>query len=244
MIYLKTSSVEEMKNIIKSTVTLIIALVGVVGGAVWAITSNWEIEPIILTIVSCLEILGFFLLKSPENSPDRAEQVVTNDNFVNVNVNVNNTPKEESTPEISERQLGRETIIDSMKSKARILFIDDDKNFNVVKILKDSGWRQTKTLVDIKTLDTAAVTEADILFVDINGVGKLLNLQYEGLDLALMLKQKYPSKRVVIYSANKTSNSFHEAWDKCDFKLEKNALPYQFQSLVEEFSVELYKSRL
>ncbi|HMO41472.1 MAG TPA: hypothetical protein PKC76_19065 [Saprospiraceae bacterium] len=82
----------------------------------------------------------------------------------------------------------------------------------------------------------------DIYFVDINGVGKLLNCKNEGLDLALMLKQRYPDKKVVIYSANSKNNVFHEAWDKCDSKIEKNALPYQFQSLVEQYSVEKYKN--
>ena len=68
---------------------------------------------------------------------------------------------------------------------------------------------------------------------------KLINCEHEGLDIALMLKQKYPNKKVVIYSANK-NNNFHPAWDQCDFKLEKNALAYQFQSLVEQYSLELY----
>jgi len=76
--------------------------------------------------------------------------------------------------------------------------------------------------------------------VDINGVGKLLGCEYEGLDIALMLKQKYPKKKTVIYSANKNNNAFHKAWDLCDYKLEKNALPYQFQGLVEQYSIELF----
>lgn len=100
----------------------------------------------------------------------------------------------------------------------------------------------TKSVVDIKTIDTPNVKENDIYFVDINGVGKLLNLEYGGLDLALMLKQRFPQKKVVIYSANKTSYSFHEAWEKVDFKLEKNALPYQFQNLVEQYSLELHNT--
>ena len=99
--------------------------------------------------------------------------------------------------------IDRATVIESLKSKTCVLFIDDDRNFNVVKILKDSGWKNTKTVVDIKTLDIPVVKDADIVFVDINGVGKMLNLQYEGLDLALMLKQKYPEKKIIIYSATK-----------------------------------------
>jgi hypothetical protein len=133
----------------------------------------------------------------------------------------------------------REAKIESLKSKVKILFIDDDTKFNIVKILKDSKWKHTKSVVDIKSLDIPIVKEADIFFVDVNGIGKLLNCEHEGLDIALMLKQKYPNKKVVIYSANK-NNNFHPAWDQCDFKLEKNALTYQFQSLVEQYSLELY----
>lgn len=136
--------------------------------------------------------------------------------------------------------VSREAKIESLKSKVKILFIDDDKKFNVVKILKDSNWKNTSAVVDIKSLDIPIVKEADIFFVDVNGVGKLLNCEHEGLDIALMLKQKYPNKKIVIYSANSYNNNFHKAWDACDFKLEKNALPYQFQSLVEQYSLELY----
>jgi hypothetical protein len=133
---------------------------------------------------------------------------------------------------------GREYKVEAQKSKFTILFIDDDKNFNIVKILKDSGWKNTSAVTDIKNLDVPAVKDADLFFIDVNGVGKLMNCEYEGLDLALMLKQKYSSKKVVIYSANKNFNAFHAAWDICDFKLEKNALPLQFISLVEKFCLE------
>lgn len=135
----------------------------------------------------------------------------------------------------------RESKIDALKNRYRILFIDDDKNFNIVKILKASGWKHTTAVQDLKSLDSESVRTSDIFFVDINGVGKLLNCQFEGLDLALMLKQRYPDKIVGIYSANRNNNAFHDAWDTCDFKLEKNALPYQFQSLVEKYSLDSNK---
>lgn len=235
-----------MKRIIKSIITFIIALVGIICGGIWAVQSNWQWEPVILFIVSLLEIVGFiFIEDSSENSSIQSEVPINknkNEQNVNVNVNVGNGIKSEEIPQSNNNTADRNVIIDSMKSKIRILFIDDDKNFNVVKILKDSGWKNTKTVVDIKSLDIPIVKDADIFFVDINGVGKLLNLEYEGLDLALMLKQKYNTKKVIIYSANKTNNSFHDAWDSCDFKLEKNALPYQFQNLVEDISFKIYNS--
>lgn len=122
------------------------------------------------------------------------------------------------------------------------MFIDDDKNFNIVKILKDSGWRNTKTIIDVKTLDDQNIKNSEIIFVDINGVGKLLSLPNEGLDLALMIKQKYQKKKVIIYSANSSNNSFHEVWELADNRLAKNALPYQFQHLVEKYSLEFYNN--
>lgn len=165
--------------------------------------------------------------------------VISPINTINVNVGKmedNNSTKETASKDNS---FNREAKIDSLKSKVKILFIDDDKKFNIVKILKDSNWKNTKSVVDIKSIDIPIVKDADILFVDVNGVGKLLNCEHEGLDIALMLKQKYPNKKIVIYSANK-NNNFHSAWDVCDFKLEKNALSYQFLSLVEQYSLELY----
>jgi hypothetical protein len=158
----------------------------------------------------------------------------------NINVNVGKMENSDGIENQSKYDSSnREAKIESLKSKVRILFIDDDTKFNIVKILKDSRWKHTKSVVDIKSLDIPIVKDADIFFVDVNGIGKLLNCEHEGLDIALMLKQKYPNKKVVIYSANK-NNNFHPAWDQCDFKLEKNALAYQFQSLVEQYSLELY----
>lgn len=230
-----------MKNFIKNKITVFSALIGFIGGVIWIFSKGIESEQVILTLISALEILGYFLLPK-EPSYNGSNSKFNNEQKIKVNVNINNgqsLSKEQN--EITEKEIDRTTILDIMCKKTSILFIDDDNKFNVVKILKDSGWKKTKSTVDIKTLDVQAVKDADIVFVDINGVGKLLNLEFEGLDLALMLKQKYKEKKIIIYSANRNSNSFHNAWDLCDFKLEKNALPYQFQNLVEEYSIEKFK---
>lgn len=220
--------------------------------------TNFDYEPITVFIMGIVGILYFFFkpkedkkgILSPvkiKNKGSRSSSSSKTDlnqtQNVNVNLslgsNISQNSNESNIQKEHNQAEDRDLLIDLKKPKTKILFIDDDKNFNVVNILKTSGWKNTKSVVDIKTLDISAVKEADILFVDINGVGKLLNLENEGLDLALMLKQKYPAKRVVIYSANKNNNIFHDAWDICDFKLEKNALPYQFQSLVEKYSLEI-----
>lgn len=75
--------------------------------------------------------------------------------------------------------------------------------------------------------------KSDIFFVDIQGVGKKLDFQDEGLGLANALKNKYPNKKVVIYSAENRGDRFHEALKKADDSLPKNAEPFQFQQTIE-----------
>lgn len=161
-------------------------------------------------------------------------------NYINVNLGKKDDLNVKREISNNENSLNRDAVIESLKSKVHILFIDDDKKFNIVKILKDSKWKNTNTVTDIKSVDLKIIKDADIIFVDINGVGLLLKCEHEGLDIALMLKRKYPNKKIVIYSANKNNDNFHPAWDECDFKLEKNALSYQYLSLVEQYSIELY----
>ena len=230
-----------MRKLIHNTITLFIGIAGLIGGLIWGYYSQWDFEPIILAIISFLEIVAYLTVpKEKQNSLRTTNKSESkNKNKQEVKVTLNNFTSE-SDQKLQKTKNDRNAIIDSKKDKIGILFIDDDKNFNVVKILKDSDWKKTKSITDIKSLDISQVKNAEIIFLDINGVGKILNLEYEGLDLALMLKQKYPEKKIIIYSANKTSNSFHEAWDVADGRLEKNALPYQFQNMVENFSLEYY----
>jgi hypothetical protein len=123
------------------------------------------------------------------------------------------------------------------KEETRILFIDDDVRFKVAKILGRSGWKYTKVIKDATTLDDAEILEADILFIDVQGVGVSLGFSDEGLGLALAVKEKYPKKKVVIYSAETQGNRFHSALRKADSFLPKNADPYEFQRIVEEFTI-------
>lgn len=240
------------KKVVASNYTFFCSLIGLIIGGIWMYESNWHFEPLIIFSVSLCEIIGYIIYKelyavSHEiENPSGYKNKSKVESKVVVNINspskTNNSSLNKGESDI--KGPSREFIIDSMKSKTHILFIDDDEHFNVVKILKNSGWTKTKSVVDIKSLDIQIVKEADIFFVDINGVGKILGLEFQGLDLSLMLKQKYPEKKVIIYSANNNFNPFHKAWDACDYKLEKNALPYQFQNLVEKFSIEKFNKIL
>lgn len=164
----------------------------------------------------------------------------TNEQTINLTINSGHEINHSEPSVTSAGKINREDQIELLKGKLRILFIDDKKTV-IAQNLRNDGWKNTKLIHDVKSLNIAAIKNADVFFVDINGVGISLGLEHEGLDLALMIKKKFKNKKVVIYSGNKKNNMFHEAWDVCDHRLEKNALPIQFESLVEQFALEIYK---
>lgn len=171
--------------------------------------------------ISVIGLMFYFLKSKQKNS------TAINENSNSVIVNINNTQ------ENNQNKQDRDDCLIELKKKTKILFIDDDNKFKVVSILKNSGWVNTKIIKDINNLDSDEVRTTDIFFVDIQGVGKKLEFQDEGLGLANALKNKYPNKKVVIYSAENRGDRFHEALKKADDSLPKNAEPFQFQQTIE-----------
>lgn len=122
------------------------------------------------------------------------------------------------------------------KDDYRILFIDDKhSDFKMVSILKKAGWTNTKAIKDLTDLDDIKAREASIIFVDINGVGVQM-FEDQGLGLAAALKDKYPKKTIILYSAEPTGDRFDKKLKKVDDSLPKNAEPYEFISLIEQYS--------
>ncbi|EHU1489773.1 response regulator transcription factor [Acinetobacter baumannii] len=142
--------------------------------------------------------------------------------------NISNTPPSQQV----EEKVDKNNIYE-LRQKIKILFIDDDTKFQTAKMLKNSGWQNTNIIKDCKNLNAPEIIETDIFFVDIHGVGIELGFSDHGLGLAAALKQKYPEKKVVIYSAEKQWDSFHKAWNLVDDRLPKDADTYQFESTIE-----------
>lgn len=162
-------------------------------------------------------------------------------NKIASNINSNNIVINSNTPALN-NNAGTDTNITQKslaqyKDQTRILFVDDDARFKVSKILVRSGWVHSKLIKDCETLDDQNIVNANILFIDVQGVGVAMGFNDEGLGLALAIKDKYPEKKVVIYSAETQGDRFHEALRKADSFLPKNADPYEFQKLVEGFTV-------
>jgi hypothetical protein len=126
----------------------------------------------------------------------------------------------------------------AIRSRAhiRILFIDDDTRFKVVKIMKQAGWPNVQIKKDIKDLEEPDVKDSDVFFIDIHGVGRALDFADGGLGLTLAIKNKYPEKKVVLYSAQTDGDRFHKALKKADGSLPKNSEPYEFITLLEQLT--------
>ena len=171
-----------------------------------------------------------------KNKPTNIDQGVKNEvTFVN-NAGV---PASQSMNEgIPKSATATKEDLVRRKKLINVLFIDDDTTFNIVKILNNAGWN-TKIIKDVGSLDDDKVLEAHILFVDIRGVGVKLGLQEEGLTLAKELKNKFPRKKVIIYSAESVGNRFHKALRSVDEFLSKDAESLEFLELVDQFSAQI-----
>ena len=131
--------------------------------------------------------------------------------------------------------------IESIKQICRLLFIDD-KRFPIVNLLKESGWINTTAIRDVDTLNQIDIKDAHVIFVDVQGVGKKLKFSDEGLGLVIALKEKYPNKKIIVYSAEAAGHvqAFHRGIDIADARLSKLADPIYFINTVERFSLELF----
>jgi hypothetical protein len=187
---------------------------------------DWMFDGLGVAILSTIVAAGAFLVKKKEPLGNDASHDKID---IKQDVVVNSGEK---------LVMDMEEIADlgSRKEITRILFVDDDSRFKVVKILQNSGWRHTKTIKDVKTLDDADIKWADIFFIDVQGVGVSMGFADEGLGLALAIKEKYPDKKVVIYSAETKGDRFHRALRQADSFLPKDADPYEFQKIVEDLS--------
>ncbi len=195
--------------------------------------ANWQ-EIVVMGI--SLPIVGFFLkklLKKKEETPleSTQENKSSNSNVATVNFYNASTEKEQN--------IEKEKKIENLRPSVSILFIDDDIKFKVISILKNSGWIQTKIVRDLKNLNELSITNAHIVFVDIQGVGKQMGFTDDGLGLAASIKKKYPKKKVIIYSADSEGSRFHEAFRLADDQLSKNAVPYEFESVIETMTSQL-----
>ena len=113
-----------------------------------------------------------------------------------------------------------------------------------MNIIKKSGWKNCSLIKKVLDLNIDKIKKAHIIFVDIKGVGEELFGKDAGLGVAKALKEKYSEKTIVLYSAESNWNIFHEAINMVDERIEKNAKPIEFVSLIEMYADKIWKKRL
>ncbi|ENU31068.1 MULTISPECIES: hypothetical protein [unclassified Acinetobacter] len=186
--------------------------------------------------------LYFTFFRSPK---DAVTQQNTNKNGTQTNNNGSNNTTQVvnigavQVKDVEEEKQVQKMDISTLKSKVRILFIDD-QDFPVIKNLKRSGW-SVDHLYKVDDIDHPYIIASHILFVDINGVAKDLSDE-DGIGLVKALKKKYASeKKVIIYSAESDGDRFNEAFRLCDDFLPKQSDYFEFSGIVEKYSQEIIK---
>lgn len=205
------------------------------GGAILWTIFKFDYEPLITSFGLLATLIGLWVSNSKEK-----ELEVENKNELKNEINITNNVGTGESNNVTPKSSGStKEELDKRKKLTNVLFVDDDTKFKIIKILNIAGWVNTKIIKDVKNPDEEIVTNAHIIFVDINDVGIKMGFTDEGLGLAKYLKNKYPEKKVIIYSTDTSGNRFHPALREVDTFLPKNAEPYEFQEIIEQYSAEV-----
>lgn len=211
-------------------ILILLNVIGLVVALGWWYTAPSP-EPIITALTLAGALVAQLVRSSRKQKTPKVAQKKHNTQQVQQTVNVYSAARPATSSVTEDMQ---DKSLAEKKNRIRILFIDDDTKFKVVSILKSNGWVNTKIVKDAM-VDDDVVVQSDIIFVDIHGVGKLMQCKDEGLGLAMQIKRKYSSKRVVLYSAESHGDRFHAALKEVDSSLPKNAEPFEFLELIEQF---------
>ena len=107
--------------------------------------------------------------------------------------------------------------------ETKILIIDDDE-LELEKTLRRIGYNVTWKK-DIDVLDD--VENYSIIICDYKGVGLKFNSEFEGLNLSMLIKEKYPDKIIYLLSAadfNPRANNYIKFIDELVYKGEEEKI--------------------
>lgn len=134
----------------------------------------------------------------------------------------------------SPRSLTQEQI----KELTRVLIIDDEEPRELRALLRKEGWKTTH-LTDLDSLANKSLNEAHIVCIDIMGVGKILQVS-DGLELVGHIKERYPNKKVILYSSVSRQDIFSDSLDYVDKRLRKEASLVPFVTAIEEMAANTF----
>lgn len=173
---------------------------------------------------------GNTLSGSNSNQTSGEGNSITNIGSININGQKSGLDSSDFSTDIS---------IDEIKARIKILFVDDKDDFSIINMLKKNGYK-VDYLPDVEDLDSSLVKYADIIFLDINGVGVAMKFKNQGMGLCGALRDHYKdSKRLILYSGETEGNIFDNDAKKADATLPKDSDLYQFTSYITQYGKEL-----
>lgn len=144
-----------------------------------------------------------------------------------------------SGPRINTSEADKCLSTEDVKAHIKILFVDDKDDFQIISMLRNNGY-QVEYLDDIIDFDDKAVKYADIIFLDINGVGVAMKFKNQGMGLCGALRDYYgTSKKLILYSGETEGSIFDKDAKKADATLPKDSDLYQFISYITQYGKEL-----
>lgn len=111
--------------------------------------------------------------------------------------------------------------IEEIKKTTRILFIDDEDFSSRIQTLRDAGWGVNQVR-DVTDYYSEAIKQADIIFLDYQGVGTTLSTE-QGIGLLKSIKTRHPEKFLIFYSGQAGFMKGHEVYPIADDWIEKYA---------------------
>lgn len=204
--------------------TLFIALIATIALVV--------IVPVSISIIKKKQ--GGNKIKGDNNAQVAGEHNTTTVNHIGTQNNYSG-----STGDKAIEKERKEITSEEVKARIKILFVDDKDDFPIIGMLRNIGY-QVEYLDDIVDFDAKPVKYADIVFLDINGVGVAMKFKNQGMGLCGALRDYFgATKKLILYSAETEGSIFDVDAKKADATLPKDSDLYQFISYITQYGKEL-----
>ena len=132
--------------------------------------------------------------------------------------------------ELNGESILKEQSVSALKKITDILVIDDNP-FTFLEALRKHEFNieQKDDLHSLKDVEAY-----DIILCDVRGVGKFLESKYEGAYLIKQIKEKYPNKSIVAYTANEYDPDFQTYLSYADAIIQKGCALEDWSSLLDK----------
>jgi len=121
---------------------------------------------------------------------------------------------------------------DEIKKRSKVLVIDDNE-FKYLELFKNDGYTIEKwnDIDDLSKLETGYY---DIIFLDIQGVGKAISSE-QGLGVLKHIKKENPAQIVIVYSDADYSLKFQDSFKKANDTIQKGSDYVEYKEKMDEY---------